>query len=433
LVGGAESRALSREVSAETDFTGELVVEGLEPNTLYEVRMWIGGAGQGPHALPSSARRGTFRTPPLPSERSAVRLAWGGDLGGQNVCRTVAHGYPIFEAIEQQPLDLFLSLGDMIYSDDVCRSENLWGDPQVAGDPEPARTLEAFRARWRYLHADAGWRALLARTPWVSTWDDHEVVNDFGPDQDYRTDPPFRGERLMEIGRRAYLEYAPLGEELTATPARIYRSLHWGAHAELFVLDTRQYRSSNAAPDDAASAKSMLGRAQREWLVSALRGSRATWKLVASSVPLVIPTGHAGMRDGWAQHQTSTGFERELKSILRELASARVKNVIFLAADAHFASVFRHRPFADLPEFVFHEAVTGPLNAGLFNTQEFADTLRSERLFYWAPTQGWPKTFDEARRFFNVGLLEIRASGELTLSIRNALGAQIYALELAPG
>ena len=56
-------------------------------------------------------------------------------------------------------------------------------------------------------------------------------------------------------------------------------------------------------------------------------------------------------------------FERD--TILRTLRQRGVRNLVFLAADVHFAQLIRHRPIFDGPtsEWSFHEFIAGPLAA----------------------------------------------------------------------
>ena len=153
----------------------------------------------------------------------------------------------------------------MIYADSRCRATNRYGDPQVPGPPHRATDLDGYRAYWRYVRADPGYQRLLARSLFLPVWDDHEVVNNFGPLHDVRSDPPYQpGVRLMPLGLRAFLEYNPV---LPAgiTPQRIYRRVRWGQHAEFFLLDTRQYRDHNYAIDSDEFPKTMLGREQVVW------------------------------------------------------------------------------------------------------------------------------------------------------------------------
>ena len=258
--------------------------------------------------------------------------------------------------------DVFVGLGDMIYADNACESTGRYGNPQLGG-VGIAVDLPSFWAHWRYNRGDSASQRLLAGTSYVGVWDDHEVVNDFGPLTDAPTTPPYSGAHLLPLGLEAFLDYTPI-----ETAPTLYRSLRWGQHLELFVLDTRRYRDANFAPDTGAQPKSMLGAEQLAWLKEGLASSDATWKVIVSSVPMSIPTGFppTNGRDGWADFDQTTGFERELLDILRFLQERGIDDSIWITTDVHFAEVFRYRPFADDPAFTVHELATGPLNAGIF-------------------------------------------------------------------
>jgi len=366
--------------------------------------------------LVTSAPSATTATP--------VRLVWGGDVGGQNVCRSQNGGYRIFATMAGLKPDLFVGLGDMIYGDDTCLPIGRYGNAQIAGPP-PASTRTEFQDHWRYNLSDPSLAALLATTTYFPVFDDHEALNDVGPQHDVRPDAP--DVHLLPPARAAFLDYNPLALE-----SPLFRAMRWGQHAELFFLDMRSYRDSNARPDD--EQKSMLGAPQRHWLIESLQRSTATWKVVVSSVPLAIPTCHAERDcDGWANGDDATGFETELLGILQALKEARVRNLIFLTTDVHFGTGFRHEPFADDPEFVIHEFITGPLSAGIFPRRDVDPTLRSTRLFYHAPPTADAITNDaDAQRWFNFGLLEFDSEGRVGVRVINALGDPVYEEVLAP-
>lgn len=418
LGGGDGARRARVPVRAESDHTASARFDGLAPGTEYAYRVRFAGGG--------APREGRFRTAPAPDTAAPLRIVFGGDVAGQNVCRDRQRGFPIFAAIRALKPDLFLALGDMIYADGVCEARGLHGNEQIPGAFPVSATLEDFRAHWRYLRADPGLERLLATTATTAVWDDHEVTNDFGPRQ---------GGELLAAGRRAFLEYNPAPDD--ENPTRLHRSERWGQHAEFFVLDARSHRAPNAA-DDAATgaAKSMLGDDQRRWLRQALPGSDATWKFVVSSVPLAIPTGSNAAktgRDGWAGFDTQTGFERELLALLAVLRDAGVRNMVWLTTDVHFASVQRFRPFRDDPDFSFLEVVTGPLQAGLFPQRRLDPTLNPERLFFHGPETPEKKmSFEEALTWFNFGTLEMDAAGALTIGVRGVDGGVLYELNVEP-
>ncbi|MEL6180418.1 MAG: alkaline phosphatase D family protein, partial [Myxococcota bacterium] len=380
------------------------------------------------------ASAGRFMTAPDRGIMSPLVFAWGGDLAGQNVCRDAREGFPVFKALVEEPLDFFIALGDMIYADNGCDATGMYGNAQVQGGFGPAVDMEGFRAHWRYNRQDQGYQRLLSQTPTFAIWDDHEVVNDFGPTTDTRADPPYtKGQPLMPMGLRAFLEYNPVGAE-PATAKQIWRSFRWGGHLEVFILDTRQYRAPNNAPDDGPEAKSMLGEPQRQWLVKQVTASKATWKVIISSVPIAIPTGAgATARDGWTAFDGNTGFARELGAIVKAFHDAGTQNLVWMTTDVHFASVFRYTPFPDSPGFVFHEFVTGPLNAGLFPNRDFTPSMGAERLFFYGPeSKDDVSSWKQARPWMNFGVARISEEGVLTIDVRQVDGTPVYTQALTP-
>jgi alkaline phosphatase D len=303
----------------------------------------------------------------------------------------------------RQP-DRFLFLGDTVYADHRCA-----GGDVVPGADFIARTLPEFHARHRYNRESPAVQRFLARTPVWATWDDHDVRNNFaGPH-----------EPLMPVGRQAFVDYWPVAAT-AADPWRLYRRFRHGRLVELFILDTRQYRSGNCRPDGAN--KTLLGARQRDWLVDALASSTARWKLVASSVPLSIPKAWP-CGDSWAPAELllfETGFAREREAVLRALHDRGVANVVFLAGDVHFALLAVHEPWRG---FRVHELIAGPLAARPKRAEAPDGRLNSRVLF----SVGGVATFGElavdatgvsARIFDAVGVL--RGSARLTELTRPA-------------
>jgi alkaline phosphatase D len=416
------------EVGVATDFTGRIALHGLEPGKSHTFSAWC-AVGDPLTDGSDSAGQGAFRTAPDPSRPQPLRFAFGGDVGGQNVCRDEPRGYPIFDLIAAQRPDFFVGLGDMIYADDPCRHEGRYGsNPQVVGPP-PATNLEGFRAHWRYNRADEHTRRVLRTTPYYAVWDDHETANDAGPHDDLTALAP--GTHLLPLALQAFLDYQPLIPPRD-DPTRLYRSVRWGKHAELFLLDTRQYRAANTAADGDAAPKSMLGAAQLMWLERALRASDATWKILVASVPLSIPTGSAA-RDGFASGDSTGGFEHEAARIFEVLRQAGIRNHLWITTDVHFATGFVYRPFADDPTWLSHEVICGPLNAGIYPNLAVDPTFRPERLFLYAPpAPASIASIEEAIGWFNFGLIDIAADGTLTAAIIDGRGRRVWEQRFVP-
>ena len=255
-------------VAPSHNLTGKLVLQPLEPATRYRYTITQNAA----------ATAGEFVTAPAATVAIPVRFAWSGDLGSRGHCRKPGDVFPVFRALAQVPADFFLFVGDTIYADHECGEST-----RVPGYDFVARRLADFWAKHLYNRQDPAGQAYFRSTSVYAIWDDHEVRNDFsGP-----TEP------LTETGRRAFIDYFPIRPP-REEPGRLYRSFRWGSLLEVFILDTRQYRSPNADPD--GPGKTMLGAAQRRWLIDAVSSSTAVWKVVVSSVPLSVPTGSHGPR-----------------------------------------------------------------------------------------------------------------------------------------
>jgi len=444
-VGGASTQAATVAATAvgpfaldaERDFTAQAPIR-LATRGRTIVRARLAGPGPRPSRVEEgmlAAATASVAAAPAAADARPLRIVWAGDLGGQRYCRRVGVGYAIFDAILARAPDLFVMNGDAIYADDPCPADgpvpgwrNLEGgfpDVREVDWSDRARVREVFAAHWRYHRADEALIRLLSSTPVVAQWDDHEVVNDFGGGWGWlngATRERAGYPTVVDEGRAALFAWWPIAPGPREEPRRLYRRFRWGADVELFIVDARSYRSRNDDPDH--DGKTMLGAAQRAWLIDALASSTAAWKLVSVDVPISVPTGARAERfgrDGWANgtaadFSSSTGFERELATILGALEARRVSGLVFLATDVHHAELIRYEPDLDGDgrPFVFHELLSGPLSAVRGQPKPLDPTFRPRSL--WAEGD-----------LFNFGELEVaRVDGRprLTVTIRDERGAE---------
>jgi alkaline phosphatase D len=218
--------------------------------------------------------------------------------------RATHQPFQLYDRILEQKPDFFILLGDTVYAD----------HPII----HAAHTLDAFRAKHRQNRADVHLQNFLARVPVYAMWDDHEVANNFN-----RTHP------LIRLGRQAFREYWPMQG---SDPSVLYRTMSWGPIVDLFLLDSRQYRSPQRDAD--GPGKTMLGSTQKAWFKETIRQSTATFKFVISSVPFL----------GWKSTDNWAGYATERDELLRFFRAEAISGVIFLSADAHIA---RHLTHAD--------------------------------------------------------------------------------------
>lgn len=379
-------------VAAEQDFTGVVPLTGLQPATRYYYRV------RPATAAASASLVGSFVTAPAQEQPHDITFLWGGDLGGQGVCRQP--GYTIFHAMDALAADFFLFGGDTIYADSRCPSP-----PNAPGADFIARTPKQFWAKYRYQREDDAMRKLFANTSVYAIWDDHEVKNDFaGPTQP-----------LTSIGFDAFWHYFPFARA-SSNARRLYRSFRWGKRLELFILDNRQYRTANAEPD--GPEKTMLGSAQLQWLLDGLTSSTATWQVIMSSVPLSARTGTPQTgHDSWAKGDLSGGFDTELGKIVATLRAQQKRNVVWLSTDIHVARSLSYDPDQD-GIVDFYEFISGPLSAMPGDLDPLDETFR-------------PRILYEETHFFNFGVVRIEGkTGALMVEIRDQEGNKHYALTL---
>ncbi|MCM3569037.1 glycerophosphodiester phosphodiesterase family protein [Neobacillus mesonae] len=364
---------------AKNDFTVKVKVDGLKPDTKYYYRA---------HAVSSKySANGSFKTAPEENSLKPLTMVWGGDTGGHGVIPP----YKSFEAMSALNPDFFLFSGDTIYAD----------SPTPAVPNPPSQKVEDFWAKYKEIRTDKGFRSLLQKTGTYAIWDDHEVTNDFsGPSQP-----------LTPTGLRAFENYWPISDERSDAD-KLYHKYSWGNTMDMVILNNRGYRSPNTQAD--GPNKTMLGNEQVEWLKQQLLESDAKVKLVASSVPISIPTGKALARDGWANGNNvnpndPTGFETEFKEISDFIVKNKIKNVFFVTTDVHFAEVIKYDANQD-GKTDYNELISGPIGAVKINPGTLDPTFGPEKLY----AEG---------NFFNFGVFRIDpATQKATVEIKDENG-----------
>src|SRR5262249_51410514 len=107
--------------------------------------------------------------------------------------------------------------------------------------------VETYRAAYRRIYSSPDWPSVADSLPWIHTWDDHEIANDW----DRNTSGVF------SASFDPYLNYHISVNPPPISPGETYFAFTHGP-AQFFVLDTRRYRSPNN--DNATDVnKTMLG------------------------------------------------------------------------------------------------------------------------------------------------------------------------------
>jgi alkaline phosphatase D len=292
---------------------------------------------------------------------------------------------------------------------------------------------------------DENMRHFNREVPQIWQWDDHEVMNNWSPARDLSKMPQFTEKSVFLLAARAtraFLEYAPMRYSNEETE-RVYRVIPYGPLLDVFVLDMRSYRGPNTynRQELAGPETAFLGRAQLEWLKRGLAQSRATWKVIASDMPLglVVPDGRDAQGRQVFENSANgdgpaLGRELEIAELLRAMKSAGVKNVVWLTADVHYTAAHFFDPRkAQFTEFdPFWEFISGPLNAGTFGPGTLDNTFGPEVRFFKAPPKGQSNLPPSAgMQFF--GEVEIAAkTREMTVTLRDFTGAALFVQRIAP-
>ncbi len=426
------------EAEPDADFTAQVELAPLAPGRRVHYRVRFQDLAD--PALMSDPVVGSFAAASS-DPRSDVTLAWSADTAGQGWGIDRARGgMRTYEAMRRLQPDLFVHCGDTIYADNPLRAEvalddgTVWRNVVTPAKARVAETLDDFRGNHLYNLLDENVRRFLADVPMAALWDDHETLNNWHPGRLLADPTPYRERRVSVLAaraRRAFLEYMPIRRHPGAAQ-RLYRRVGGGPLLEVFVLDGRSHRGDNARAH--AAGAPLLGTAQLRWLERALIASRAAWKVVACSQPLGLlipdPPGFDGVGAGSGSPQ---GREQELARLLRSLRAARVRNVVWITGDVHYAAAHHYHPDrARFREFSpFWEFVAGPLHAGTFTGGPLDDTFGPEVRFCAVPPDTKPnRPPSEGRQYF--GALRIAEGGRgLTVRLHDREGAVLFTQELA--
>ena len=306
---------------------------GLKPARMYFYRFHTGGA---------TSPVGRFRTAPA-ADASARRLTLA--LAS---CQQYEQGhYAAYRHMAAEDLDLVVHVGDYIY-------ESSWGRNHVrkhgTGD---AVTLEDYRNRYALYKSDPDLQVAHSAFPWLVTWDDHEVQNDYANDRSQFAHPAAEFLARRTAAYRAYYEHMPLPKRMAPRGAdmQIYARWDYGTLARLHVLDDRQYRdhqvcprpergggsnvvSPATCPELLQPRRTLLGAEQERWLSGGLESSAARWNVIAQQTVMTqvdrFPgEGQTFWTDGW------DGYPAARARLLEQVVEKKVSNPVVLGGDVH--------------------------------------------------------------------------------------------------
>ncbi|AGY58998.1 alkaline phosphatase D family protein [Gloeobacter kilaueensis] len=314
-------------------------VSGLQPARWYWYRFKVGNE--------VSAVGRTRTAPAVGTHPARLRFAFAS-------CQNYEAGYyAAYRDMAAQDLDFALHLGDYIYERGALPG-------RVRQHDGPAATsLEQYRNRYALYKLDADLQAAHAAFPWIVTWDDHEVQNNYAGliPEDSQDPQTFRRRRAAAY--QAYYEHMPLRRSALPDGAslKLYRRFAFGDLLALQVLDTRQYRSDQPCDDGLkprcaaalAPEATMTGTDQERWLFGGLSRSHGRWNVIAQQTMMAQFNSGSDAEPIYNLDQWD-GYVAARSRLLAFLAEARVANPVVLSGDIHSSWVSDLKSDFEKPE-----------------------------------------------------------------------------------
>lgn len=302
LVGELKSAIITTE--AKNDFTGIAAINGLQAYSKYQYRLLINGKEI---SKPSFH----FTTYPEKHSQTKFNIAFGA------CSRYVPQNEPIWNKIvDTEPL-AYLALGDNLYIDAAKRRDT--------------QRLHYYRRMLRTEYRD-----FISQTSMYAVWDDH----DFGMDDSAggEASAPWK-EKNLEVFKQNW-NNPHYGTNSAADG--VWHSFSIG-DVEVFMTDGRYNRSQkNKVPG------TMLGQAQKQWLMNGLKNSKATFKIIGSGTMWTNEADKDG-KDSWSGKQ----FRTERDEIFDVIKEHKIAGVILLAGDRHRTEIWKNDIGGDYPLYEF--------------------------------------------------------------------------------
>jgi len=327
----AEDEAMTRVVAKGTTVAtpdwGHAVhveVQGLRPDRWYWYRFKAAG---------DTSPIGRSRTLPA-ADALPSRLAFAFAS-----CQHYEYGlYTAYEHMAREALDLVIHLGDYIYEGPTNqRAMRKHVGPKLT-------TIEDYRNRHAQYKTDAALQAAHAAFPWLVTWDDHEIEDNWAGDVSAKGLVREKFLELRATAYKVYYEHMPLRRSSLPAGAtmQLYRRVPYGRLAQFDVLDTRQYRTDQPCGDGTRTPcgaeldpqATLLGAKQESWLLDGLARSPATWNILAQQVMMARVDQSPGEREMVSMDQWP-GYELNRRRMLKFFGERKNLNPIVIAGDIH--------------------------------------------------------------------------------------------------
>jgi alkaline phosphatase D len=436
----------------ESDLTAKMGMTGLPAgqDVFYRVR---------PQDLSEPSVRGQpmvghFRT--APADARSVSFVWTGDTAGQGWgINPEWGGMKTYATMLKHQPDFFIHSGDTVYADGPIQAEvklkdgTIWRNLVTEEKSKPAETLAEYRGQWKYNLIDENLRALNAQVPMFVQFDDHEVTNNWWPEEPL-TREEHKGKKyterfalpLVARAHRAFHEYNPIAPN-PFEPGRVYRKISYGPLVDVFMLDMRSYRGPNGEDRQATYGPDayFLGPQQIAWLKRELKASKATWKVIAADMPISIYVVYDAARNFGSEaisqldHGAPLGRELEIADLLSFMKREKIRNTVWLTADVHYTAAHWYDPaqaaFQDFDPF--WEFVSGPVHAGTFGPNQLDRTFGPQLKYIKAPTEEQGQNLPPSAGLQFFGHVQVDGKTlQMTVTLRDVADQALWAITIDP-
>jgi alkaline phosphatase D len=217
----------------------------------------------------------------------------------------------------------------------------------MPGEPDECYTLDDYRQRYSLYQTDADLQIAHASTPFVMSFDDHEVDNDWAGATTEEFTPPELFLLRRAAAFQAWYEHLPVRKaQMPRGPDILaYRRFNVGDLLMMNILDTRTFRSPQACPKgprvvaNCAEAnepnRTMLGETQERWLYDSFKAPSTRWTALAQQVTMMRndrdpnPNVFGPSLDKW------DGAVAARDRLFAAIEAAKLNNVVALAGDIH--------------------------------------------------------------------------------------------------
>ncbi len=354
-------------------FTARLTASPLEPGKTYDYALYINGKEvKRPYPMQfQSQALWQYRTDPPNFSFVFGSCFYINEEAYDRPGRGYGGDYQIVDAIGKQKADFMLWGGDNVY----------------LREPDWDSQTGIFH---RYTHTRSlpQLQPLLANMHHYATWDDHE----FGPNDSDRSYP------LKHLTERTFnLFWGNLNTNITGQGG-VTNHFSW-ADCDFFLLDNRYFRSPNRRR---TGERVMLGDAQIEWLLDALRNSRAPFKFVVMGGQTV---------NDFAFFENYAIYPEERARLLKGIEAEEIEGVIFLSGDRHHTILSK----LDRPrKYPLYDLTSSALTAGSHTPDEDENSYRV------------PGTLVSERNFAKLSVSGERKDRVLQIEVFNAQGERLW-------